>query len=84
MVRVAVAPGADRTRVAVADPAPRVVAELAGRVDPGEAVRLLFDGPSTLSSSGSTRPRPSVARRRGSSSTRVRPGHGCPSWTVPG
>jgi type VII secretion-associated protein (TIGR03931 family) len=45
MVRVAVAPGADRTRVAVADPAPRVVAELAGRVDPGEAVRLLFGRP---------------------------------------
>jgi type VII secretion-associated protein (TIGR03931 family) len=45
--RVAVHPGATTTRVAVADPQPRLVAELPGHVSPDVAVALLFGRPVT-------------------------------------
>ena len=41
-LRVAVHPGVVTTRVAVADPRPRLVAELPGHVSPDDAVALLF------------------------------------------
>jgi len=46
-LRVAVHPGAATTRVAVADPQPRLVAELPGHVGPDAAVALLFGRPVT-------------------------------------
>lgn len=44
-LRVAVHPGTSTTRVAVADPRPRLVAELPGHVHPDAAVALLFAQP---------------------------------------
>lgn len=44
-LRVAVHPGTVTTRVAAADPQPRLVAELAGSLPPEQAVRLLYADP---------------------------------------